>query len=96
MKTIWKFELDFVDDQVITAPGLTKVIAARIAGTVSRPTLLVWAEVHTDFPEQSVEVCIRGTGHDLQGRNLEHITTFFEQRHGTDFVWHIYQGDRLS
>lgn len=86
MKTIWKFPLSIADEQYVSMPLGSVVLAVQEQNGLP----CAWAIV--DDAEQATErvrFCIRGTGHEL-GDVGDYVGTF--QLHGGDLVFHAFVG----
>lgn len=59
MKAIWRQVIEITDEQTISAPGLSRVIA--VEGSRGKPE--VWFEMDSDKAETEVTLWTVGTGH---------------------------------
>ena len=82
MKTIWKFPLEFTDEQDIEVPIGWKPLSVQIQ--VGR--LNLWAEVDDEYRTQIQTIRIFGTGHPIDTDGY----TFFDTVQLDGLVWHIY------
>lgn len=89
MKTIWKYEMQVLDDVTIQVP-----VGAEMLGHVHAPNparLWVWFEVDSDVEErQDITFRIIGTGNPAEpdpGTRLEYVGTAVADVHA---VWHLY------
>lgn len=73
MKTIWKFELEIVDDQSIKLPRDSKILAVQ----TQNDNPCIWVLVNPDNDKEKVHIRIIGTGHPIEDNfNGKHIGTF--------------------
>lgn len=80
-KSIWKWDLEIVDEQAIKCPRGTKFISA---GLDPNGKLCVWAEVDPLRESEDRGVTIVGTG------NHTGAGTFLGTVVMPPFVWHVY------
>ena len=83
-QTIWKFELDLRDEQVILVPRQFAPLAAQW----QRGILCVWAIVDPDSPHDARHFFIVGTGHPLPTIPVTYISTVQQG----PLVWHVFYG----
>lgn len=87
MKAIWRKAIDITDEQVISAPGLTRILA--VDDRRGEPE--VWFEVDLEQELAEIELWIIGTGHTISeevaacGLYVGHFLA-----HGGQFVGHVY------
>lgn len=87
MRTIYKYPLDLVREQVIEAPIPAKVKAVKVQGD----QLCVWIQVDSQcvgpnyWPRQRHFIIV-GTGQELPSQNYHYIDTVLLGQ----FVWHVY------
>ena len=83
MKTIYKYPVEIVDEQVIKFPKDAHALSAQMQGN----QLCVWAMVDSDNELVERKVRIFGTGNpvDLQG-NWQFLGSVQERI----FVWHVF------
>lgn len=86
MKTVYKYQLNMTDRQVILLPMRAKPLHAEIQG--NKPVL--WAFVDTEELELfEYSVRIAGTGHEIKGFEPEHYLNTFTTHNG-ELVWHVF------
>lgn len=89
-KSIWKFELEVKDYQIVEMPKDSKILYVQSQFDIP----CVWAECDTETEEKDhVEFEIYGTGHPFYenshfGKDQEYIGTF--QLGSGTFVGHLY------
>jgi hypothetical protein len=85
MKTIWKFPINVVDEQIIVTPEHPWFLCVQL----QRGNPFIWALVNPDNPPVSMRIKIFGTGHPIEATNgLNYIGTF--QLHDGVFVGHVF------
>lgn len=84
MKTIYKFQLEIIDEQIIEVPNNTKFLSAQYQNGV----LCLWGIVATEMPKQKTVITIIGTGNqfDYDENKHDYIATVQQP----PFVWHIF------
>ena len=85
--TIWKYELEYENDQTIQTPRLWKPLHIGM----QNGAICLWAEVDSedsDIVERRISV--HGTGHPLRVHHHEwsHLGTTVDENLG--LVWHVY------
>ena len=88
MKTVFKYDLEWADRQVVYLPENSQIIDAEIQDEQLR----IWA-LHDVLPQEINEVHyirIAGTGHDIRDNIMRHLKTL----HNRGFVWHIFETTR--
>jgi hypothetical protein len=86
MKTIWKFKLKIVDEQIITAPGLGRIVC--VGDQLGQ--LCAWANVDTDASESSKRILIRGTGTPTPTHTNSIDPGYLGTSISYPFVWHVF------
>lgn len=83
MKTIYKYQIEIADMQVIKMPAGWEIISIQNQNDI----LTAWAIV--DPEKKDVEVCfaIYGTGHPMRNINQSHIATV---QMDNGLVWHVF------
>ena len=85
MKTIYKYELAFVDRQTIDLPVNAWVLSAAM----QNGSLCIWAVVDTTAVTVTTPFFVFGTGHPIPPQEIiSFISTVFDG----PFVWHIFKG----
>ena len=84
MKTIFRYQLEIVDHQIIRVPigESGKVLGVAEQGG----KLCMWFEVDSEWGEHNVEVIIVGTGNPLPCEKMDYVGTVVMN----PFVWHVY------
>jgi hypothetical protein len=82
MKTVWKYELKLLDEQIVTLPYKSRCVHV---GADPKGRLCLWAEVETDNPLVEYGVRVEGTGHPLS-EGFIHVGSAVIG----NFVWHVY------
>ena len=81
MKTIYKYQLDASESQVLKLRG--KILSAG----VQDGNIMVWAVYDDSAPEIPVAIQVMGTGHDfVNASERDFIGTVFLSR----FVFHVF------
>jgi len=85
--TIWKFPLEFLEEQTIRMPPGAHVLTVQMQAGI--PCL--WAEVDDALggAQDDRSFYIVGTGHPLPADRGRYIGTF--QMHSGEFIFHVYQ-----
>lgn len=81
-RTIWKYELEIVDEQVIKVPRGAKFLSVAEQGG----KLCLWAEVNPAEAAVGRGVTIVGTGNPL----FDGVGSFVGTVVMPPFVWHVY------
>ena len=85
MRTVWKYELELVDEwQNRPMPRGSTVV--HVSAQHNKPCL--WAEVTSEFTLADRWFMVEGTGHPVEhdGRYVGTALT-----HGGDLVWHVFE-----
>ena len=86
-KTIWKFPLKIVNDQVIEVPQGAVILTAQAQHDVA----CLWAVVESDRPTVGRHIYIRGTGHEIaDAQDGDYVGSV--QLLGGGLVYHIFAG----
>lgn len=85
MQTVYKYQIEVVDEQEIEMPEDAKLLTAQMQGEM----LCVWALVDNQLPTAKRKILVRGTGHDAHGVGT-YISTF--QMRGGALVFHVFEG----
>jgi hypothetical protein len=86
MRTIYKYPIEVVDEQIVKMPQFSKILTVQL----QRNHVCIWAEVETDEPIVDYELFIFGTGHEIPPYlKKRYIGTF--QLLGGDLVFHLYE-----
>lgn len=87
MKTIWKYELEITDLQVIKMPYGAKILTVQTQN--DKPC--IWVETNDDahLPRNNRVIEIIGTGNPMEVRQRTYIGTF--QLHNGGMVFHVYE-----
>ena len=87
MKTIWKYELDTVDNQLIEMPLSARILTVQTQN--EKPCL--WCLTYPNIPKEvwkKREIIIHGTGHDVEAVPGEYIGTY--QLLNGALVYHVF------
>lgn len=85
MHTIWKFEIEVIDAQIIEMPQGAIILCVQTQE--GRPVL--WARVNPDNPKVGRKIITHGTGHLVQETTGDHIGTY--QLHDGALVFHVFE-----
>jgi len=86
MKTIWKYELETTDYQMIQIPKPAKVLSVSNQGN----QIVLYAEVDSDsISEKGVEVWIHGTGHEFKAPENSRFIGTVKLMDGV-LIFHVY------
>ncbi|HLE86824.1 MAG TPA: hypothetical protein VI727_04105 [Candidatus Brocadiaceae bacterium] len=86
MKTIWKYNLEVVDDQLLEIPIEAEILDVQMQ--YGSPQL--WAVVTPELQKETRHIRIHGTGHRVSTvDNLKYISTF--QMEGGSLVFHAFE-----
>lgn len=88
-KSIWKFQLEITDRQLVEMPmGANIIHVGNQYGMVC-----LWAEVDTDVGKESRWFRIYGTGHNVVSlEGLDFVGTVITM--DGKLVWHVYEEER--
>lgn len=83
-RTIWKYELNMSDEQVIEMPQGTEILSVQVQN--GKPCL--WAFINFPAREKETRVIeMYGTGHPIHGEGRKFIDTF----QLGEFVGHVFE-----
>jgi len=85
MNTIWKFELEIVDEQVIAMPEFASILCAQEQGG----KLCLWAKVVTDKKLENRVIRIIGTGNPVH--DADQMVGYIDTVQIGKFVWHVFE-----
>jgi hypothetical protein len=87
MKTVWKYSLDMVDQQVISMPIAASILCVQ----TQREVICLWALVDPDEKRRANRrIRIAGTGHPIgELEILAYIGT--AQLQGGDLAFHVFE-----
>jgi len=89
LRTIWKYPLGILDSQIIDVPRVASPLGVQNQPVGGRDQLVLWMLVEDEAPKITVEVVVRGTGHEALGLfRSEYVGT--AQTHGGAFAWHVF------
>ena len=86
MKTIWKYQLELKDDQLIEIPVSSEFLSVGLQAGV----LCLWVLVNPTYPLIGKTILIRGTGHDLEVCFSK--SDFIGTVQQGPLVWHVFNG----
>lgn len=84
MKTIWKYTLAIIDEQVLEMPGGATILTAQMQGR----GLCLWAIVFPKRPLKQRTIRIIGTGNDMP-TDMELVPIATAQM--GSLVWHVFE-----
>lgn len=84
--TIWKYELDITDRQILLIPKNAEILNVGIQGK----TLCLWALVNPDRKKQSRTIEIIGTGNPISNEGLP-TRDYIGSAVIDPFVWHVFE-----
>lgn len=87
-KTIWKFELEIADTQILTMPAGAEILTVQTQ--FGRPRL--WALVNPQAKTEDRVIETFGTGHPVRydmGVDRKYIDTY--QMQGGQLVFHVFE-----
>ncbi len=86
MKTIYKYPLNFIDEQTIHTPALRKILSVQM----QKGHLCLWVEVDNGSDSAPLIIRIVGTGHPfLDADYCTYVGTV--QVNGGAGIFHVYQ-----
>ena len=88
MKTIFKYDLQIVDEQVIAMPERASILTAQVQSGNAK----LWAFVDTEKPKRTRKIRVIGTGHPIEEDDmtkLRYISTI--QLMLGRLVYHVYE-----
>lgn len=86
MKTIWKYLLEVVDDQLLELPLESEILTVQMQH--GKPQL--WAIVNPELSKEKRHIRIHGTGHRVSTVDtLKYISTF--QMENGVLVFHVFE-----
>jgi hypothetical protein len=96
MKTIWKYPLAVMDEQIISMPQGAFLLSVQVQRNRGGNNVCLWALVDDSAPEEGRRIRMVGTGHDASAavRNIginrppRFIDTF--QLQDGDLVFHVF------
>ena len=83
-RTIWKFPLDVLDEQIISMPRHAEILSVAC----QNDALVMWAKVDPENSLRQHKIHIRGTGHPLDEEEGRFIGTVLMA--GGSLVWHVF------
>ena len=84
MKTIWKFELEVIDRQLIEMPFGAEILDIQIQQ--GKPCL--WARVDPQAEKEKRLIITHGTGHPVSSNTGQHIGSY--QMLADHLVFHVF------
>ena len=85
MISIWKFNLQTIDKQVIEMPVGAELLTVQIQN--GEPCL--WARVDNNEMLEQRQIAIHGTGHELPDTTRKYIGTY--QMAGGGLIFHVFE-----
>lgn len=83
-KSIWKYQLEVVDQQQVLMPKNAKIISA---GIDNENRICIWAIVNPSAPKHVRAIRIVGTGNPLEEADM---WTFIGTVPAYPFIWHVF------
>lgn len=83
MQTIYKYELEIADTQIIRTPIGAKILSVQIQGD----SLILWAEHTCGNEEETRVIKLIGTGWSFEDFKKKHLGTILLG----PYVWHVYE-----
>ncbi len=84
MSTIWKYELERKDEQLIEMPAGAEILCVQ----VQCGTPVLWARVDPDVERIKRLIITHGTGHQLSDKTGEYLGSY--QTVGSALVFHVF------
>lgn len=86
MKTIWKYTLEVIDNQLLELPEKSEILTVQMQHGYPQ----LWAIVNSELPKEKRHIRIHGTGHMvISVDNLKYISTF--QMEKGELVFHVFE-----
>lgn len=87
IKSIWKYPLEIVDEQIIEMPEHSRILTAQVQNGV----ICIWALVNTQtITKEKIHIRVIGTGHIIEDfAYLRYISTI--QLHNGALVFSIFE-----
>lgn len=85
MPTIWKYDLEIDDRQIVEMPEGAELLSVQM----QRDRLRLWALVDPIAHKVAHNIIVHGTGHPVGDVGLFIGTV---QTHGGQLVWHVFDG----
>ena len=85
MDTIWKFELEIIDEQMVEMPEGAIILAVQ--AQYDKPWL--WARVNPHAKPTQRKIMTHGTGHEVPETTGSHLGTY--QIQGGRYVFHVFE-----
>ena len=82
---IWKFPVQFVDEQFVKMPKDAQLLSAQVQGT----QLCIWALCDETWATSNRRIRIHGTGHEIVGHPGRHLGTV--QLDGGALIFHVFE-----
>lgn len=85
MRTIWKYDLDVINRQVLDMPSGAEILSVQCQGGAPK----LWAEVETDRGTEKRIILTIGTGHLMSNDRVRYLGTY--QRDRGAFIGHVFE-----
>lgn len=85
-RSIWKYELEAVEEQTFDISGPVP-LSVGVQGGRHGEKIVMWSVVDTMLRSQTVRVVIRGTGHDAYVHDGRHLGTV---QMSDGLVFHVF------
>lgn len=89
MKTIYKYQLQTTDEQVIELPKYYQILSVQIQNGVP----CMWVLVDPENEPDSTKIRIYGTGHQFDLKAWKFIDTY--QLQGGALVFHVFENGTI-
>ena len=87
MSTIWKYQLKLTDEQTVNMQKDAEILTVQLQGC----SLCLWARVNPSNSQESRNILIHGTGHQVDDK-AKYIATF---QCSVDMVFHVFEVNKL-
>lgn len=87
MKTIWKFPIEMVDEQIISMPDGTQILCVQ----VQKQRICLWGLIENhNTKDEKRTIRVIGTGHPIPtSEELSYIGTI--QHLSGDLIFHVFE-----
>ena len=84
MKTIHKYPIKTIDEQQVSMPIGAQILCVQEQNDV----LTLWARVDDSQNKEARQICVYGTGHEVNEYDLAYIGTVQDF---SGLVWHVFE-----
>lgn len=85
MRTIWKYELKILDDQIVEVPFCSEFLSLHTQN--GKPCIWVYVDSE-ETKKEKWHISMFGTGHEVSGHFAKFLGTILT--HGDALVWHAF------